>query len=97
MDEMKDNISGGYRSVADSIDSATDALQNRSKLASHALAVTAGIGMGVGLGLLLAPGRGEKTRGTVKKKASDLQGAVVEATRSAASELPHLPPRIRAS
>ena len=98
LDDAKDAVSGKYRSVADRLESATDALQSRGKLASHALAVTVGIGMGVGLGLLLAPGRGKETRTALKNKASDLKIKVVEATHSAASEMPsHLPIRAKVS
>ena len=95
LDDAKDAVSGRYRSVAES---ATEILQNRSKLASHALAVTVGIGMGVGLGLLLGPGRGKKTRDAIKDEASDFKSKVVEAAQHAASEMPsHLPIRAKVS
>ena len=98
LDDANDGISGGYRSVAERLNSAAAALQGRGKLASHALAVTAGIGMGVGLGLLLAPSRGRDTRDSIKNRAADLKGKVVEATKSAAAELPsHMPSQTRAS
>jgi hypothetical protein len=98
IDGPKDSIAGGYRSVADRLDSVGAALRGRGKFASHALAVTAGIGMGVGLGLLLAPVRGKETRDALTNKASDLKSKVVEATKNAAAELPsQLPAQTRAS
>src|SRR5260221_8292906 len=97
LDDAKDAASGRYRSVADRLESATDALQDRGKLATHALAVTAGIGMGVGLGLLLA-GHGKEARDAIKNRATGLKSKITEATKSAASEIPsHLPARAKVS
>ena len=57
LDDAKDAVSGRYRSVAES---ATEILQNRSKLASHALAVTVGLAWAWDLGCFWVRAVGKK-------------------------------------
>jgi len=47
---------------------------------SHASTLLTGIGIGVGVGMLLAPVSGQRARGAIRDKATDLKNKVTDVT-----------------
>jgi len=45
---------------------------------SHAATLMTGIGIGVGIGMLLAPVSGQRARGVIRNKASDIRNKVTD-------------------